>query len=334
MKRTFGGCLCGVLAANLLLGAGGCAHKKPPSFQEQVKEALDFYYLGEEARLADNLQSAVNAYRRSLAISPRPIVHLHLAHVLIDLGRFEEARTHLDRALENNPEYTLVDEERRRLEAKITAAQRGGEPVSDDSPPEPSLSPFPEKEPAASPETAEPSASVAEAAARAAVTEPTMSPEQRQQIDSLLAQAQKALDEGRISDAVAAYRSCIEVAPEQGNPYYYLGNVYLTSGDVERAYLEYRHALDRNPSLPGAYSNLGVVYEHMGRTEEAIAAYRDAIRVGNHTDAYYNLASLMEKRGRWEEALRLYRIYLERDSSSSWAEKARRHVRSLERALY
>jgi tetratricopeptide (TPR) repeat protein len=333
MKRFSWGCLWGALAAGLLLWVGGCAHK-PPSAKEQVKEALDLYYLGEKARQAGNLEGAVNAYRRSLAISPRPIVHLHLAHVLIDLGRFDEAGTHLDRALANNPQYTLAQEERQRLEAKITVAQRTGTPVVEAKPLEPFPPPAPEKQIPASGKEEAPATPVAEGAERPAPPGPPVSPEQQQQVDSLLAQARKALDEGRTQDAIAAYRSCMEVAPNRGDLHYYLGNIYLTSGDIERAYLEYSHALDLNPNQPGAYNNLGVVYEYKGRTEEAIAAYRDAIRVGDHTDAYYNLAVLMEKRGQWEEALALYRIYVGRDSSSSWAEKARNQIRSLERALY
>ncbi|MFH1739078.1 MAG: tetratricopeptide repeat protein [bacterium] len=317
-----------VLGVAFVLLAVGCAHK-PPSFKEQVKEALDLYYAGEHARQAGNLEAAAGAYRHSLRISPRPIVHLHLAHVLIDLGRFDEAQMHLDRALEKNPEYTLARYERERLQAKVTVVQRTGDRVPEPGP----LEPFPVIPPdrmAVSPEEGVPPP----APGPVAPEKPSLSPEQQQKVDALLAQAQKALAEGKPKEAIAAHKSCIEIAPDRGEFYYYLANAYLSVGDMERAHLEYRRAIELDPNLPGAFNNLGVVYENKGQTEEAIAAYREAIRVGDHTDAYYNLAVLLEKRGQWEEALKYYRIYLERDATSSWANTARKQIRALERALY
>lgn len=299
----------------------GCMEKEP-TFKEEVMEAMNFFHKGEEERLAGDLLAAANAYRRSIAISPRPIAHLHLAHVLIELGEFEEARTHLEESLESNPGYRRAMVENERLEAKVTVVERTGQ-----LPPKPDpVRPFP-------PPPVEP---VSEAVLVEAEPspEPTLTPEQQEKIDPLIAEARQASREGRHKDAIAAYRTCIEIAPDYGKLYYYLGNVYLTTGDLERAHLEFRHALSLNSNLPGAYNNLGVVYEGKGQTEEAVQAYRDAIRVGDHTDAYYNLAVLLEKRGQWEEALKLYRSYLERDSGSSWAQKARQRIEALERALY
>ncbi len=297
----------------------GCMEKEP-SFKDQVKEAMDFFYKGEEERKAGDLLAAVNAYRRSLSISPRPIVHLHLAHVLIDLGEFDEARLHLERALESNPGYQRAVAERERLEAKITVVERTGQAPPQPEPVKP-FSPRPPEPPAPLPETEE-------------AEEPALTPEQQEQLDPLLEQARRALSEGRTDDAIATYRSCIEIAPEYAELYYYLGNIYLNQGDLERAHLEYRHALSLNSNLAGAWNNLGVVHEGRGRVQDAIQAYRDAIRVGDHADAYYNLAVILEKRGEWENALKMYRSYLEKDSSSAWAQKARQRIEALERALY
>ncbi|HQQ00110.1 MAG TPA: tetratricopeptide repeat protein [bacterium] len=314
-----------VLTALILLAGIGCA-TKGPDFKEQVKYALDLYYAGEKAREAGNPEAAASSFRRSLEVSPRPIVHLQLAHVLMDLGQFEEAGKHLELALAGNPEYDKARVAQEQLKAKITVVERIGQPEKKQE----SLQPFPYM----------PSAQVKREAPKPvsapapAVQEPTLTPDQQKEIDALMARAQKALDENNPNEAIEAHKACVEIAPKHSKFHYYLANLYLKQGDLERAHFEYRQALDLNPGLAGAYNNLGVTYENMGRVEDAMAAYQEAIRVGDHTDSYYNLGVLLEKRGKWEDALKNYRIYLERDSGSSWAESARKQIRALERALY
>jgi len=316
-----------VLTVWILFAGIGCG-KKGPDFKEQVKYALDLYYAGEKAREAGNLEAAASSYRRSLAVSPRPIVHLRLAYVLMDLGQFEEAGKHLELALTGNPEYAKARDAQEQLKAKITVVERMGRPERRQE----LHQPFPYL-PSAQVKREAPQPAATPAAAPA-VQEPPLTPEQQKEIDALMARAQKALDENNLKEAIEAHKACIEIAPKHAKFHYYLGNLYLKQGDLERAHFEYRQALDLNPGLAGAYNNLGVTYESMGRVEDAMAAYQEAIRVGDHTDSYYNLAVLLEKRGKWEEALKNYRIYLQRDSSSSWAESARKQIRALERALY
>jgi SAM-dependent methyltransferase/Flp pilus assembly protein TadD len=78
-------------------------------------------------------------------------------------------------------------------------------------------------------------------------------------------------------------------------------------GRLDEAIAAYRKALARDPGLVVAHNNLGNALAGRGRTEEAAAAYRRALDFNpRHVEAHYNLALLHERHGRHADAARSY----------------------------
>ncbi len=62
-------------------------------------------------------------------------------------------------------------------------------------------------------------------------------------------------------------------------PYYNIGIVYETEGQITRAIWAYEKCVDRNRGFPPGLFRLGRLYEGRGRDREAIAAYAKALRI-------------------------------------------------------
>lgn len=151
----------------------------------------------------------------------------------------------------------------------------------------------------------------------------------------LIAIAQKAIDEGRLDDAIASlrqaiesfaddpmahytlatilrlqnkideavlsYRRAIELKHDYSDAYLDLG-VTLCQSDLDGAIAAYRKAFEFNPRCAGAYNNLGNALRYRGDAEESIEYYLKAVEVNDkYTDALYNLASAYRELGRLEE---------------------------------
>lgn len=81
-------------------------------------------------------------------------------------------------------------------------------------------------------------------------------------------------DEGRASEAVSAYRSAIEAAPDWSVPWYNLGLVHKYEGDWESSLACNRRAAELAPADEAAWWNLGIAATALGRWEDARAAWR------------------------------------------------------------
>jgi tetratricopeptide (TPR) repeat protein len=78
-----------------------------------------------------------------------------------------------------------------------------------------------------------------------------------------------------------------------------LGNLYLTSGQVDAALAQYDAALRLKPDFPEGHNNHGTALAHAGRPEEAKAEYRAAIRLRPefYPDAHNNLGVALARDG-------------------------------------
>src|SRR5437016_10054483 len=77
--------------------------------------------------------------------------------------------------------------------------------------------------------------------------------------DSAFDQANKLYEQGKYSEAAAAYESLLASAPDSAALYFNLGNAWYKAGQSGRAIAAYRHAEKLAPRDPNLRFNLNIV---------------------------------------------------------------------------
>lgn len=95
-------------------------------------------------------------------------------------------------------------------------------------------------------------------------------------------EGQRRADTDHIAVVIDLYRKAIQDKPDYAEPYYHLGRVYQSLGDVSTAVHFYEEACQRNRSHDKALLRLGRLYKVQGRTQESVEAYKTAILVNPH----------------------------------------------------
>ncbi len=118
------------------------------------------------------------------------------------------------------------------------------------------------------------------------------------------ARGMKLFGEGRIDEAIGAFRAVVEIRPDHAESFSNLGAALRRQGDGEGAVSALRRALELDPELASAHFNLGNALAQRGETAEAITAYRAAIASQpDSAGAYNNLANLLSGLERFDDAL-------------------------------
>jgi predicted O-linked N-acetylglucosamine transferase (SPINDLY family) len=108
---------------------------------------------------------------------------------------------------------------------------------------------------------------------------------------------------GRHAEARKWVASAIASHPREGRFHLNLANILAAEGRVEEALAAYREALRCDETLTEAYHNLGVALTQAGRVEEALLPLREATaRVPADAQAHYNLGNAYSACGRHAEA--------------------------------
>ncbi len=140
----------------------------------------------------------------------------------------------------------------------------------------------------------------------------------------------RAERDGRVEEAVRAYRSAL--GRDQAHPevHFNLGNALYALGSFEEALERYRRAVELAPDYVEAWNNLGILLGEMNQPAEAVRAYRRALSLApDYPDALYNLAETLVARGEVDEARRLWRAYLRVDPQSPFARIVRERLERL-----
>jgi serine/threonine protein kinase/Flp pilus assembly protein TadD len=120
--------------------------------------------------------------------------------------------------------------------------------------------------------------------------------------------------DGRLAEAVAAYREALRLKKDSHLGHNNLGVVLVDMGRLDEAIAEFRQALRLKKDYAEAHSNLGdALRDEEGLLDEAIAECREALRLKpNYPMAHANLGFALYKKGRPDngiaelrEALRL-----------------------------
>jgi tetratricopeptide (TPR) repeat protein len=117
-----------------------------------------------------------------------------------------------------------------------------------------------------------------------------------------------------------------KAAPEA---HHALGKVYLAQGRLDDAIKEFEQALNGSKNQAQVYNDLGVAWLQKEDYDRSIDSFNKALQLdGNFQDALFNRALAYEKQSRTDEAKKDWNEYLKRDSTSPWADEARRHLDS------
>jgi predicted O-linked N-acetylglucosamine transferase (SPINDLY family) len=115
-------------------------------------------------------------------------------------------------------------------------------------------------------------------------------------------------DLGQLDQAVAAYRTSIQLNSGYTGVHYNLGIALRGQGQIDQAVAAYRTAIQLEPRFAAAQNNLGTALKDLGQLDEAIAAYRTAIQIHpQFAEAHNNLGTALKDFGQLDEAIVSYR---------------------------
>jgi tetratricopeptide (TPR) repeat protein len=103
------------------------------------------------------------------------------------------------------------------------------------------------------------------------------------QANSLLEQGHLFYSQGRLDEALVAYRDITEkprsTPGQQAIAYNRLGQIYAAQGHAARALECYDKAISQRQDMAVVYANKAYLLEHLGRRQEALAFYRQALQL-------------------------------------------------------
>ena len=107
--------------------------------------------------------------------------------------------------------------------------------------------------------------------------------------------------QGKLDEAVAAYREAIRLKPDFAEAHVRLGGLLCDEKrDYPAAEAEFREAIRLKPDLAVAYSDLGTALRKHGKLDEAIAAFRETIRLKpDSAEAHYKFGKALAANGQF-----------------------------------
>ena len=113
---------------------------------------------------------------------------------------------------------------------------------------------------------------------------------------------------GRISEGLIACQKSVELAPENAEAHYNLGNTLHKLGRFEEAEVSCRKSIALAPENSNAHYNLGNTLHKLGRFEEAEESYRQTITLKpDYAEAYNNMGNALKDKGDTEAAIDSYK---------------------------
>lgn len=94
--------------------------------------------------------------------------------------------------------------------------------------------------------------------------------------------------QGKLYEAIVAYKRAIELNPNFSWSHYNLGKALACAGKLEDAISSYRRAVVLNPVSAWFHYSLGEALSKMGQLDEAIAYFQRAIKLNPDVHEFYN----------------------------------------------
>jgi tetratricopeptide (TPR) repeat protein len=126
--------------------------------------------------------------------------------------------------------------------------------------------------------------------------------------DPAMQLAGRLILEGRLQDAEAKLLEVIAQRPDDPEPHYALGVIYMNSDRLAEADTKFRRAIELDPEFAEAWCNLGLALGTAGKQADAIAALQRATEIDPElADAHSKLADMLLLQGRRIEAIASFR---------------------------
>ena len=116
-------------------------------------------------------------------------------------------------------------------------------------------------------------------------------------------------NQGKYSEALAAYNKILETDKSYPDLYYYQGLLYRDMGLLDEAICAFQTAITQNPNSAEACYNLGYAYRSKGLHSEAIPEYRKSLELISETKTkqrayiHYNLGFSYFSNGLIDDAI-------------------------------
>ncbi|MDE2051226.1 MAG: tetratricopeptide repeat protein [Gammaproteobacteria bacterium] len=125
---------------------------------------------------------------------------------------------------------------------------------------------------------------------------------------------------GHQSEAAEFLRRSVEVDPKNPHAWLNLGNVLVMLNRDEEARTAFTRATELAPDLAMAWFNLGVCLGRCKQPLEAASALHRALKIEpGHLPAYESLAVVLHRLGNYEEAAEVFREWLAHDPDNAMA---------------
>ncbi|MEK0191436.1 tetratricopeptide repeat protein [Microcoleus anatoxicus] len=127
------------------------------------------------------------------------------------------------------------------------------------------------------------------------------------------------LQEGKLEDAIAAYRLAIELNPDYSWSHHNLGEALAKLGQLEEAIAAFRRAIELKPDFSWSYHHLGDALAQQEQWEESVIAFGKAIELNpQHFGTYVGLGNCLAKMVQLDEAIAAYRRASELEPEADW----------------
>ncbi len=126
--------------------------------------------------------------------------------------------------------------------------------------------------------------------------------------DPEMQRAGRLLLENRVQEAEAVLQQIIAQRPDDPEPHYALGVIWMNCERLTEANAKFRRAIDLDPEFAEAWCNLGIVLSTQGNKAGAIAAFARATEIDPEmADAHSNLGDALMAQGKRSQAITSYR---------------------------
>ena len=138
-----------------------------------------------------------------------------------------------------------------------------------------------------------------------------------------------SVDDKRADNLRLAELHLTQAVKEKPTPeaHHALAKVFLAQRRFDESITELEQSLNGSTNQAQIYNDLGVAWLEKGDFNRSLESFNKALQLdSNLLEALFNRALCYEKQSRFAEAKADWNEYLNRDSSSPWADEARRHL--------
>lgn len=128
-----------------------------------------------------------------------------------------------------------------------------------------------------------------------------------QKLEEAMRSGKRALDEGRLDDAVNYFSAAVRLKPNYGVAWVAHGHALQKNGDLDGALRSFAEALVIDARNEDAWMSLAATLHRLGRIKEEIDAYDELLKVNpRNIDAWINKGAALHDRKRYGEAAACY----------------------------